>query len=64
MQPPIPKRGFLARQLHRCLVKYAPGSGKTPTLVINQGTSTCEGVALDKGGNIRGEFGVEQHHCV
>jgi streptogramin lyase len=33
-------------------VKYAPGKGKTPTLVINQGTSTCEGVALDKSGNI------------
>jgi sugar lactone lactonase YvrE len=33
-------------------VKYARGSGKTPTLVINQGTSTCEGVALDKSGNI------------
>ena len=33
-------------------VKYAPGRGRTPLLVINQGTGGCEGIALDKSGNI------------
>ena len=33
-------------------VKYAPGSGKTPLLVINNGTGGCEGIAVDSSGNI------------
>jgi len=33
-------------------VKYALGKGTTPVLVINQGTSGCEGIAVDKSGNI------------
>jgi streptogramin lyase len=43
---------YIAEYYSGTAVKYAPGKGKTPTLVINQGTSTCEGVALDKSGNI------------
>lgn len=43
---------YIAEYYSGTAVKYAPGSGKTPTLVINQGTSTCEGIALDKDGNI------------
>jgi len=43
---------YIAEYYSGTAVKYARGSGKTPTLVINQGTSTCEGVALDKSGNI------------
>ena len=33
-------------------VKYAQGKGRTPMLVINQGTGYCEGIAVDKSGNI------------
>lgn len=33
-------------------VRYALGKGTKPTLVINQGTGGCEGIALDKSGNI------------
>jgi len=33
-------------------VKYALGYGKTPVLVINQGTGGCEGIAVDPSGNI------------
>jgi YVTN family beta-propeller protein len=33
-------------------VKYAPSNGKTPTLVITNGTGGCEGIAVDSSGNI------------
>ena len=33
-------------------MKYKIGSGSTPTLVINQGTGGCEGIAVDSSGNI------------
>ncbi|MGC9949886.1 MAG: NHL repeat-containing protein [Bryobacteraceae bacterium] len=33
-------------------VKYAPNNGKNPVLVINQGTGGCEGIAVDRSGNI------------
>jgi YVTN family beta-propeller protein len=33
-------------------VKYAATNGKKPVLVIDQGTGGCEGIAVDKSGNI------------
>jgi sugar lactone lactonase YvrE len=43
---------YLSEYYSGTAVKYAPGKGTTPLLVINQGTGYCEGIALDKSGNI------------
>jgi sugar lactone lactonase YvrE len=43
---------YISEYTSATAVKYSPSNGRTPLLVINQGTGGCEGVALDKGGNI------------
>jgi len=43
---------YISEYTSATAVKYAIGHGTTPTLVINQGTGGCEGIALDKNGNI------------
>jgi len=43
---------YIAEYYSGTAVKYAPGKGTKPLLVIKQGTGTCEGIAVDKNGNI------------
>jgi len=43
---------YVAEYTSNTAVKYAPGSGTEPLLVISQGLSGPEGIALDKSGHI------------
>jgi len=43
---------YIAEYTTPSVVKYAPGKGTKPLLVITQGVNGPEGVALDKSGNI------------
>jgi streptogramin lyase len=43
---------YISEYYSGTVVKFAPGKGTTPLLVISDGTANCEGVALDASGNI------------
>ena len=43
---------YIAEFTSATVAKYAPGKGKEPLLVINQGINGPEGIAVDKSGNI------------
>jgi sugar lactone lactonase YvrE len=43
---------YISEYYSGTIVKFALGKGKTPLLVISNGTANCEGVAVDASGNI------------
>jgi streptogramin lyase len=43
---------YIAEYTSATAVKYAPGKGSKPVLVLTQGMNGPEGIALDKSGNI------------